>query len=339
MTNGLTALRWSIETGKPATVAAPQLADVAGACEWLATVRAGVIAGLEQHGAVYLRGLPIRSARDFAAARDVLIRRQAGYQEKATPRSTLGDGVFSSTDLPATQSIQPHNENSYTLTFPGLLLFGCLVAPGTGGATPVTDCRQVLRSLPPDLVERFRTRGWGLLRNYAEHLSINWSTALGLSSAAEVPDFCARNAIAYRWHDDGHLRTGQRRSAIIRHPRTGADVWFNHVAFWSEWSLDPEIREVLVDEFGHDNLPFNTTYGDGSAVSADEITSINRAYAEATVRADWEPGALLLVDNILAAHGREAFTGDRTVVVAMGDPTDLADCAPTVHAAPMAQIG
>lgn len=41
-----------------------------------------------------------------------------------------------------------HNENSYTLTFPGLLMFACLVAPAEGGATPVADCRRVLAELP-----------------------------------------------------------------------------------------------------------------------------------------------------------------------------------------------
>jgi hypothetical protein len=38
----------------------------------------------------------------------------------------------------------------------------------------------------------------------------------------------------------------------------------------------------------------------------------------------------MLIDNLLSAHGREPFRGDRQVMVAMGEPVSLADCRPTV---------
>jgi hypothetical protein len=41
--------------------------------------------------------------------------------------------------------------------------------------------------------------------------------------------------------------------------------------------------------------------------------------------------ALLLVDNIRTAHGREPFEGPREVVVAMADAVHLADCSPTIE--------
>ena len=47
-----------------------------------------------------------------------------------------------------------------------------------------------------------------------------------------------------------------------------------------------------------------------------------------TVRETWHVGDLLMVDNILNAHGREAFSGARKILVAMGDPVSLADCSP-----------
>jgi hypothetical protein len=37
----------------------------------------------------------------------------------------------------------------------------------------------------------------------------------------------------------------------------------------------------------------------------------------------------MLVDNIRTAHSREAFTGDRQVLVAMAEPQRPADCCPT----------
>jgi len=50
------------------------------------------------------------------------------------------------------------------------------------------------------------------------------------------------------------------------------------------------------------------------------IDEIRKAYDSETVKFDWQRGDLLLVDNMLVAHGREPFTGDRRVLVAMAEP-------------------
>jgi Taurine catabolism dioxygenase TauD, TfdA family len=319
------------EAGCPPTVEAPAAASMSRALSWLTGARDAVRAALDAYGVLFVRGLPMRTERDFADLRDVLVRERTGYREKATPRSDFGDDVFSSTDLPPAQSIRPHNENSYTLTFPGIVLFGCLTAPESGGATPVADCRAVLEAVPRDLVDRFRATGWKLLRNYGEHMSLGWRTAFGTDSPAEVARYCADHLISCRWGADGEtLHTEQTRSATVHHPRTGHEVWFNHVAFWNEWSLDPDIRDVLLDELGPGGLPFNTAFGDGTPVEAQGVAQLNEAYDKALVRRRWEPGDLMIVDNVRTAHGRDPFRGARRIVVAMGEPVALADCRPTV---------
>jgi alpha-ketoglutarate-dependent taurine dioxygenase len=324
----------TVTDGRPAIVQAPPHDEPAGAYRWLDQVRPELRDALDAHGAVYLRGLAIRSHEDFALVRDALVSERATYQEKATPRSAFGDGVFSSTDLPPSQPIRLHNENSYTLTFPGTLLFCCLVAPEHGGATPVADCRSVLANLPDDLAERFRTLGWTLTRNFSEHISLDWRTAFGVTSPAEAQRYCDEHLISCDWRDGDHLRTTQRRSATIHHPVTGEEVWFNHAAFWSEWSLEPDVREALITEFGPDGLPFGTAFGDGTPIGPAEVAALHDAYDRATVRESWSPGDLLIVDNVLAAHGREAFRGDRRIAVAMGDPRAVEDCKPTVAPGP-----
>ncbi|EGX58017.1 hypothetical protein SZN_19947 [Streptomyces zinciresistens K42] len=330
---------WIEEPGAPVTAVVGGVPDAAAAADWIGTYRDALRGVLTRHGSLYLRGLPVRTAADFALVRDALFAERAKYQEKATPRSDFGDDVFSSTDLPPAQAIRMHNENSYTLTFPGLLLFGCLTAPAEGGATPVADVRRVLDLLPAGLVDRFRRHGWSLVRNYAEHISLDWRTAFATDSRADVERYCAANAIDVGWGDDDTLRTRQVRSATVRHPRTGEEVWFNHVAFWSEWALDPDIRDVLAGEFGRDGLPFNTALGDGTPLTPREVALLDAAYESATVRRTWQPGDLLLVDNVLTAHGRDPFRGDRRIVVAMGEPVALADCAPTLPVSAPALAG
>jgi alpha-ketoglutarate-dependent taurine dioxygenase len=322
-------LNWTHEPGAPATVFIDAPTDT-DAASWIDDNREELRRALTEHGALFLRGLPVYRPVDFAAVRDVLFSERAAYKEKATPRSDFGDDVFSSTDLPPAHAIRMHNENSYTLTFPGLLLFGCLVAPTEGGATPVADVRQVLKHLPEDLIERFRKHGWRLTRTYAEHVSLSWRVAFGAESPEDVDRYCEANGIETQWGADDMLRTNQVRPATIRHPLTHEEVWFNHVAFWNEWSLESDIRDVMVDEFGHDGLPFNTSMGDGTPLTPAEVALINEAYNGATVRRSWEAGDLLLVDNVLAAHGREPFSGDRQIVVGMGEPLALADCFPSL---------
>ncbi|MEV7831284.1 TauD/TfdA family dioxygenase [Streptomyces subrutilus] len=320
------------ESGKPVVVPTPAGADLETAVAWLTDHRADIQAELHRSGAVLLRGLPVTDAASFAAARDALILQRAGYKEKATPRTDFGEGVFSSTDLPAVQPIRLHNENSYTLDFPGVLLFGCVIAPEEGGATTVGDMREALRLLPPELVERFARAGWLLVRNYSELAGLPWYKTFATEDKAVAEAYCEENTVGYEWvEEDDSMITRQRRSAIVTHPVTGEHTWFNHFAFWNSRTLDPDVREVLVETYGEDGLPFNTYLGDGTRLTDAEVDAINDVYDRVTVRETWQQGDLMLVDNILCAHGRESYKGDRKILVAMGEPVALADCAPATQ--------
>ena len=50
-------------------------------------------------------------------------------------------------------------------------------------------------------------------------------------------------------------------------------------------------------------------------------------YEAHTRREPWQPGDLLLVDNIRSAHAREPYEGPREVLVGMTDPVNIAACA------------
>ncbi|MFD0480339.1 TauD/TfdA family dioxygenase [Nonomuraea thailandensis] len=223
------ALTIAVEPGKPALLNTPEFDGLASARAWLTEVKPFLRTALDEHGALLLRGLPVRSAQDFAVVRDTLVDERATYKEKATPRSRFGDDVFSSTDLPPAHRIHMHNENSYTLTFPGTLIFGCLTAPAEGGATPVADVRKVLAELPADLVVRFRTAGWRLTRNFGEHLSLDWRTSFEAETPQDVERYCAENLIAHEWREETGCapRRSGRRSSAIRAPATrcGSTTW------------------------------------------------------------------------------------------------------------------
>src|SRR3546814_6020811 len=139
-------------------------------------------------------------------------------------------------------------------------------------------------------------------------------------------------AIDWQWLPKGWLRTRQIRPAIHVHPGTGAELWFNHIAFWHSSSLEESVRARFEADFGVENLPYNTYYGDGAMIPDEIVRHLRGAYDEETVSFCWQSGDLLMIDNMLVAHGRSSFGGERRVLAAMGDAVDLD------HAA-MAEIG
>jgi hypothetical protein len=221
-----------------------------------------------------------------------------------------------------------HHEVSYASEVPSLILFGCLTAPTSGGETRVADSQEVLAALPADLVDRFTMHGWLVKRSYhsaGNEAGVSWQEAFGTDDPAEVDAYCAGAAVTPDWLPDGRLRTTQRRAAVVRHPATGAAVWFNQAAFLNESTMDPDVRDYLVAVYGAEGLPFNTAYGDGTPIDADTVETINAAYRDAARGEPWQAGDVLLVDNLRMAHSREPHRGERTIVVVLGDPVQLPD--------------
>ncbi|MGW7486238.1 amino acid adenylation domain-containing protein [Streptomyces sp. NPDC054786] len=301
------------------------------AARWTAEHRDALLAAVVEHGAVLVRGLGLRHATEVDTVLQRLDRIPVTERESFASRQTYSEGVYSSSKWPPNQPMCMHHELSYTLEFPGLMLFACLGAPTEGGVTGVADSTAVLDALPPELTDRFAREGWLLTRSYNDEIGASLSEAFGTDDRSAVENYCRANAIAFSWQPDGGLRTRQRRSAVVHHPVTGRRCWFNQIAFLNEWTMAPEVREYLIDEYGADGLPFNTRYGNGDPIAEDTVQLLNKVYEANTARRPWQAGDLLLVDNVRTAHSREPFDGPREVVVAMADPLRLADCSPTIE--------
>ncbi len=316
-----------LQPGKPPVLRARTTGDAA---RWAAEHRNALRALVAEHGSLLVRGLGLRDA----AQTEAVFRRLGSLlaeRETFAPRRRYSEGVYSSSKWPPNQHMCMHHELSYAVEFPSLMLFACLVAPTGGGATQLADSPTVLKSLPGELVERFERLGWLLIRNYNEDIGASIAEAFGSDDRCAVETYCRANAIQFEWQSNGGLRTWQRRSAVMLHPRSGQRCWFNQIAFLNEWTMDPEVREYLVDLYGEDGLPFNTRFGNGDPIGPEVIQVIDEVYEKNTACEPWQSGDLLLVDNLRTAHGREHFEGAREVLVAMADAVQLAGCSPTIE--------
>lgn len=294
------------------------------ATSWLVEQRAELRKAVREHGALLIRGLGLDRADTVAAAFRVLADELMPQYEAFATRETHEEGVYSSLKWPPDQQMCMHHELSYAMQVPTLLLFACLTAPQSGGITGLADARAIAASLPADIVARFEREGWLLTRSYNDEVGVSLSEAFGTGDRAEVARYCRANEIETDWLPDGSLRTWQRRRALIPHPVSGERCWFNQVAFLNEWTMASEIREYLVDVYGREALPFNTAYGNGDPIGEDVIQLLNDVYEANTVRQPWLRGDLMIVDNIRTAHSREAYEGDREILVAMGDAMPMA---------------
>ncbi|MFI1471418.1 TauD/TfdA family dioxygenase [Streptomyces wuyuanensis] len=313
----------TVQPGKPPILAIDTPDDTSA---WIAAHGSALRSLVAEHGAILVRGLGLRDADQVGA-----VFRQLGGgtlmpdTEAFAAREQYADGVYSSSTWPPNQPMCMHHELSYALTPPGTMMFACLTAPASGGVTGVSDASAVLEALPAALVERFEREGWLLTRSYNDEIGASWADAFGTEDRAAVEEYCRANAIDLAWQSDGGLRTRQRRSAVVRHPVTGARCWFNQIAFLNEWTLAPEVREYLIDVYGEDGLPFNTRYGNGDPVGEDVVQTLNEVYEAHTAREPWQPGDLMLVDNIRTAHSREPYDGPREILVGMADPQKAVD--------------
>ncbi|MGW1559865.1 TauD/TfdA family dioxygenase [Streptomyces sp. NPDC002144] len=332
MTHVYPALSPDIDTapGRPPLLhAEPENAKPeTGVASWAAEHRDALRAAVAEHGSLMVRGLGLTEPAAVGAVFRQLTDALMADREPFAPRRSYGDGVYSSSKWPPNQQMCMHHELSYSLEFPGLLLFACLEAPESGGATALADGPAVLQALPAELTERFAREGWLLTRTYNDEIGATVEEAFGTDERAAVERHCRAHAIEFAWQDDGSLRTRQHRAAVVRHPADGRRCWFNQIAFLNEWTMDPEVREYLVDVYGPDGLPFNTRHGNGDPLDEGVVRAINEVYEAHTLREPWRSGDLLLVDNIRTAHGREPFEGPREVLAALGDPVRLTDCAP-----------
>ncbi len=323
-------LNVELRPGKPPILQAEASGD---APSWATEHRDALRTVVAEHGSVLVRGLGLRDSTEIGAVFTRLATGLMTEKEAFASRQTYSEGVYSSSKWPSNQPMCMHHELSYTLEFPGLMVFACLRAPTDGGATAVADSPTVLDALPIELTERFEREGWLLTRNYNDEIGASFAEAFGTEDRGSVERYCRANAIEFHWQPDGGLRTQQRRSAVVRHPATGQRCWFNQIAFLNEWTIDPEVREFLVDVYGADGLPFNTRFGNGDPIGEDVVQLINGVYEANTAREPWQAGDLMLVDNIRTAHSREPFEGPREVLVAMADAVRLGDFSPPVEVA------
>lgn len=288
--------------------------------DWITSNRENLKVSLSKHGAILFRGFAIESAEDFEEVIATVSGRLLDYTYRSTPRSIVSGKIYTSTEYPPHQTIPLHNENSYTRNWPMKIWFFSRLCATTGGETPIADSRRVYRRIPREVRDRFERQRVMYVRNYGSGFDLPWQEVFQTSDRAEVEDFCRSSAMQFEWLPNDRLRTRQVCQTVASHPVTGEMVWFNQAHLFHVSRLPGEVRDAMLTIFAEEDLPRNVCFGDGSQIDSADLDLICEAYEQEKVAFPWAKGDVLLLDNMLTAHARKPFTGERQVVVGMSEP-------------------
>ncbi|MCI0665069.1 MAG: condensation domain-containing protein [Acidobacteria bacterium] len=304
-------------------VVQPAVKDVELA-DWVKNQRDWVETELLEHGAILFRGFGIKSPSEFEqVAAAICLHLFSEYGD--LPRDEVSGKVYSSTPYPADKAILFHNESSHLHQWPMKIWFHCVKAAQEGGETPIVDCRRVYQSLDLHIREQFLQKKIMYVRNFTDGMDVSWQTFFRTDQRCEVENYCRAHEIDFEWKKGNRLQTRQICRAVVRHPKTKDAVFFNQVQLHHPSCLDESLRQSMFSLFGEDDLPRNVYYGDGTIIEESVMREIGQIYRASAINFPWQEGDILMLDNMLTAHGRNPYGGHRKIIVTMGEMLNSKD--------------
>lgn len=302
-------------------------------------VLSAVLHSLDRYGAVHVQrtGLRLTGPGDLPLS---LLHALGFGPDQAFPWGGLYSGRTSraplSRELRATDAypprlwLLPHNEILYQRDIPARILFfsAADAPPGTGGRTFVHSAARLyawLRDAGSEgsaLLEGLEAYGqiieMGFLHEDHPSKPLNylrsWQNRFQTSDYAEAEARCrdARHQFDGCWwrREPGGLDTLMTRFRVS----------LFHGAGEGRVMLFPRIE--LDDPAPHNGYR-RYPRGDGRPFTDPELRLLISAFLATREGVRWRSGDLLLVDNLRYGHSREAYTGDRTIAVAMAGQVTL----------------
>ena len=120
---------------------------------FLAAERAHYTEMLPWVGAILFRGFGVRTAELMSRNLAALRVRPVNYLGGDSPRTALGEAIYTSTDAPPPIKIPLHNELSYATHYPRYLFMACKDPAEEGGQTIIADGRRVFAGVDPEVRE------------------------------------------------------------------------------------------------------------------------------------------------------------------------------------------
>ncbi|MDP5137954.1 TauD/TfdA family dioxygenase [Rheinheimera baltica] len=307
--------------------------------EWIKKNKIEIDNKLTLHGAILLKNINVSSSTMFEEIVRIFAKKlynKNGEHEAFNRSGTVQTPV----SYPKDMNLEPHCENTFHFSFPSKIYFSCQIAALEGGATTVYDTRKYFQLLPNKIKERFMEKKVMYVRCYIDGFGLSYGKTLGVSTKKEAENYCHLNALSYEWLGN-ILKTRAIRPAAISHPESGEICFISQINHWHQSRLEPEVRKSLRENYDVELMPRDLLYGDGSIIEDSIIQEMSEIYKQIEVSNKWQKGDFMLIDNILSAHGRQKYTGEREILVSLSDPINFKSslCLPNKPFEPVNSVG
>ena len=294
-----------------------------------------VLSGLlVAHEGIVFRGFPIENPEEFDRLVTILGPSRLSYAGGAALRERITGNVYEATRLSSSAKILLHQEMAYLPNGPGRVVFFCRQRADQGGETFIGDMRRVTEALPDELKQRLEQLDTVIIRNFAppppdgqpEPASLihpdqrSWRSAFYTSDRDEVERACSEKGMTPIWHEDGSLTTRTVLSNFKTHPVTGEKI-IHTVAFGNTddynkiAGADDAAAKAFTEYIESQKIKSGSHLSDGSVMPKAERDLIMSTYERHEISWPWQAGDIMLLDNLLAGHGRYAYSGGQREVV------------------------
>jgi len=220
--------------------------------------------------------------------------------------------VRTASDEPPEQTIEPHSDMAHSKVHPKRIAFFALAGPpeGVGGETVLTNLRGVYAELDAlGIVHQFEARGGVAYRktlwssaNVPLSQTYTWQQFFFTSNASEAKEEVLRRDAGATMDEADVITFKEVLPAVHSHPVTGEPTWFNGVHTNHEsYYVEAEHVDTTMGS------PMNTEYADGTPIPEGVVSAIRAAWWNNSVAVPVVAGSLIIVDNMLAGHGRMSW--------------------------------
>lgn len=282
------------------------------------------------HGGILFRNFPLSNEYDFQSGiKHLSLGKFINYIGGDSPRNKIIEGVYTSTEAPPSMKLPLHNELSYVKHFPGHIYFYCDHPPVAHGETMIADARRIYQAIDPTVRDKFTDKGLhytscypykSKLLNAINKSHKSWINVFETEDKKEVERKCTENEILFHWNKNDWIEIHQMCPSVIAHPKTEEMVWFNQA---HHFDFNPKflgwknyIGTKLLYCRKH-TLLHSVRFADQTPIPRKDLYHIMDVLEEESIYFPWQKGDLLVLDNVLAMHGRAPFTGKRRILTAM----------------------
>ena len=312
-------------------------ADPAG---YFSAAAQDIRAQLLSEGAVLIRGAtPCRDPEVFERAIGALGFHTRDYVGGSSPRSTIQGKVMEATRTPPDWSVILHQEMAYVKHPPEIIAFVCVEPAERGGESVVGDMRKLEQLIDRATLQQLTDRGLKLRRTLPGEARVNlkpgvkksWQETFSTSSTAEAEVLCRARGWDFEWSGSDLILWQDCIAPMRRHPRKAADIWCNQAHFWGaaamiEWARingrEQDASELAEALRNTPQLLEAMCFGDGEPLPQDLTLELFHTVRRLEQDVDLRAGDILLLDNFQYAHGRRAFSGNRTINVIIANWAD-----------------